>query len=234
MAYIYINNIRNIYIYIYSDGILSDILFGIYSGILSDICSGILSGILPGIYSEIVSGIYSDSDVLSGIYPGVLVDILSDILCALTIEVPQCPLRSGSRSWGPAVPTELWRSPLRSGSARWDLALAVEVRQRPLRFGARFEELEDEKEKEKEEEGCIKSRDPHLAGGEKVLKSESMSKRWRQWLALNVWLVQNCSSRFKPLELFSYKVAEDQPRELNLDFGYRSWRLRRALRYATV
>jgi hypothetical protein len=51
------------------------------------------------------------------------------------------------------------------------------VRQRPLRFGARVEELEDEKEKEEEEEGCIKSRDPHLAGGEKVLKSESMSKR---------------------------------------------------------
>ena len=152
-----------------------------------------------------------------------------------------------THNWGPAVPAEIWLSQLRSGSAHWALALAVAVRQCPLRSGARgwgspapteiwssFEELEDEKEKEKEEEGCIKSRDPHLAGGEKVLKSESMSKRWRQWLALNVWLVQNCSSRFKPLELFSYKVAEDQPRELNLDFGYRSWRLRRALRYATV
>ena len=38
---------------------------------------------------------------------------------ALAIEVPQCPLRSGSRSWGPAVPTEIWRSRLRSGSANW-------------------------------------------------------------------------------------------------------------------
>ena len=52
---------------------------------------------------------------------------------ALAIEVPQCPLRSGSRSWGPAVPTELWRSGLRPcSSAHWALALAVEAGQCPL------------------------------------------------------------------------------------------------------
>ena len=32
------------------------------------------------------------------------------------------PLRSGGRSWGPAVPTEIWRSRLKPGSAHWDLA----------------------------------------------------------------------------------------------------------------
>ena len=37
---------------------------------------------------------------------------------ALAIEVPQCPLslRSGSRSWSPAVPTKIRPSRLRSGS----------------------------------------------------------------------------------------------------------------------
>ena len=36
---------------------------------------------------------------------------------ALLAEVRQCPLRSGARSWGPAAPTDVWRSRLRSGSA---------------------------------------------------------------------------------------------------------------------
>ena len=49
----------------------------------------------------------------------------------------QCPLRSGSRGWGPAVPTGIWSSRWRSGSAHWDLELAVEVRQCPLRPGSR-------------------------------------------------------------------------------------------------
>ena len=58
-----------------------------------------------------------------------------------------CPLRSGARGWGPALPTsgacssglavhtEIWSSQLRSGTAHWDLELAVEFRQRPLRSG---------------------------------------------------------------------------------------------------
>ena len=54
---------------------------------------------------------------------------------ALAIDIPQCPLRSGSRSWGPAVPAEIWRSQLGSGSAHWDLELAVQVRF--LRCGTR-------------------------------------------------------------------------------------------------
>ena len=39
----------------------------------------------------------------------------------LAVEVRQCPLRPGSRGWGPAVPTAICNSRLRSGSAHWDL-----------------------------------------------------------------------------------------------------------------
>ena len=62
---------------------------------------------------------------------------------ALAIKVSQCPMRSASCSWGPAVPTDIWRSQcpphsgprlrsssagsqLRSGSAHSDLELALE------------------------------------------------------------------------------------------------------------
>ena len=55
----------------------------------------------------------------------------------VAVEVRQCPLRSGSRGWGPAVPTGIWSSRWRSGSAHWDLALAVEVRLCPLGSGLR-------------------------------------------------------------------------------------------------
>ena len=51
----------------------------------------------------------------------------------------------------PAVPTDIWLSQLGSGSAQWDLALAEEKK---------------EKEKKEAEATLIKSRDPHLAGGE--------------------------------------------------------------------
>ena len=53
-----------------------------------------------------------------------------------------------------AVPTEIWSSRLRSGSAHWDLEFAV--------GGSRKEEGK------RKEVTLIKSRDPHLAGGEKV------------------------------------------------------------------
>jgi len=42
------------------------------------------------------------------------------------VEVRQCPLGSGARGGGPAVPTGIWSSRWRSGSAHWDLELAVE------------------------------------------------------------------------------------------------------------
>ena len=71
-------------------GIYSDI----YSGIYSDIYSGILSGIYSGIHFGILSGIYFD--------------IFSDMGTAgpqprAPDLIGQRPLRSGARSWGPAV-----------------------------------------------------------------------------------------------------------------------------------
>ena len=60
----------------------------------------------------------------SGILSGIYLDILSDMNGASARSewaVPTCPLGSGARNWGPAVPTEIWSSRLRSSSARWDM-----------------------------------------------------------------------------------------------------------------
>ena len=82
-----------------------------YSGILSSILSGILSGILSDIvFSHSIRHLFWHS------------------LSLTCVEVQQCPLRSGARGWGPAVPTagarnwgpavhtEIWSSQLRSGT----------------------------------------------------------------------------------------------------------------------
>ena len=44
----------------------------------------------------------------------------------LAVEVRQCPLGSGARGGGPAVPTGIWSSRWRSGSAHWDLEIEEE------------------------------------------------------------------------------------------------------------
>ena len=122
--------------------ILNNIGYTSYSDILFDILSGIhwhsFWHFLKQ-YADILSGIYSD---ISGILFGIYSDILFDM--------------------GTAGPTEIWRSRLRPGSAHWDVELTVGARQCPTRsWDAR---LLGEKEKEAI---LIKSRDPHLAGGEK-------------------------------------------------------------------
>ena len=118
-----------------SSGILSGISSGILSDIWSGISSDIFSGILSGISSDILSGISSHilSDILSGILSGISSDILSDIFSSrwapavptaiwksrlrsgsahcdleVAVEVRQCPLGSGARGGGPAVPTGIW------------------------------------------------------------------------------------------------------------------------------
>ena len=58
----------------------------------------------------------------------------------LGVEVRQCPLRPGSRGWGPAVPTAICNSRLRSGSAHWD------------RSGCAHWDLDCEEEEDEEEE----------------------------------------------------------------------------------
>ena len=134
-------------------GVYSDILFGILSGIYSDIFSGIFSDILSGIYYIFWHSFWhlfwhSIWHFYLTFYPGILSGIYSDILSALgtlalgsahwdlelAVEVRQCPLTSGTRSWanwapgphgwGPAVPTEIWSWQF-SGSAHWDLELPV-------------------------------------------------------------------------------------------------------------
>ena len=48
----------------------------------------------------------------------------------LAVEVRQCPLTSGAGGWGPAVPTDIWSSRMRPGSAHWDLEFAAGRRRR--------------------------------------------------------------------------------------------------------
>ena len=103
---------------------------------------------------------------------------------ALAVEVWQCQLRSGARGWGlalrteiwrsrgPAVPTGLWRSWLRSGSAPWDLAV-VEAQQIWSSQIRAYSEAAGKKG-ESGSNSEIKSRDPHLAGGEQTQSSRAI------------------------------------------------------------
>ena len=98
----------------------------------------------------------------------------------VAVEVRQCPLRSGSRGRGPAVPTATWKSRLRSGSAHCDLQLAVEVRQCPLGSGAHgggpavptgiwtARRRRQVRRRRRRRRALLKSSNPHLAGGEKT------------------------------------------------------------------
>ena len=101
------------------------------------------------------------------------------------------------------MPTAIWNSPLRSGSAHWDLELAVEVRQCPLGSGSRGWDLDCEEEeadcdlevavgiwtarrrtrrrwrrrmrRRRRRTALIRSNNPHLAGGEQIIKLYSPS-----------------------------------------------------------
>ena len=100
----------------------------------------------------------------------------------VAVGVRQCPLRSGSRGWGPAVPIATWKSRLRSGSAHCDLQLAVEVRQCPLGSGARSggpavptgiwtarrRRRVRRRRRRRRRRALLKSSNPHLAGGEQT------------------------------------------------------------------
>ena len=115
------------------------------------------------------------SDILSGIFSDVLSDISSGIF---------------SGGWGLAPPTPLASSPLRPGAAHcsraysWDPAMPIAIyswrrwRQAEAeREGEEEEEEEEEKEEEEEEEeeeegedSSYKSNNPHVTGGEKLIK----------------------------------------------------------------
>ena len=87
--------------------------------------------------------------------------IYSDIYA---VEVPQCPLRSGARGWGPAFPIEIW-------SSQW----TTRRRRRRLRRDA----------------ALIKSRNHHLAGGEKGCST----------VILNFWISYSALKYCSPHEL---------------------------------
>jgi len=65
----------------------------------------------------------------------------------LAVEVRQCPLGSGARGGGPAVPTGIWTARRRRRRRRWR-----QMRRRRRRRRRRT--------------ALIKSNNPHLAGGE--------------------------------------------------------------------
>ena len=81
------------------------------------------------------------------------------------VQARQCPLKSGARSWS----REIWHSRSRSGTAHWHPELAVETRgcRRRRRRRRASRRRREEEEEEKTTRTRIKSRDPHLAGGEK-------------------------------------------------------------------
>ena len=71
----------------------------------------------------------------------------------LAVEVRQCPLGSGARGGGPAVPTGIWTARRRR-----------QVRRRRRRRWRRWR-------RRRRRTALIKSNNPHLAGGEKHLKT---------------------------------------------------------------
>ena len=120
----------------------------------------------------------------------------------VAVEARQCPLRSGSRGWGPAVPTATWKSRLRFGSTHWDLELMVEVRQCPLGSGARGggpavptgiwtarrrrrrRWRRRMRRRRRRRTALIKSNNPHLAGGEKQTRGFQVVRQ----MVLDGWL----------------------------------------------
>ena len=174
----------------YSD-ILSSILSGICSDILSSICWHSFWHLSLSL-TFFLTSVHSIQHSSLALYLASILTlnsaILSDMLFCHSIwhkswhsltswALPDLNRRVTSQ-W--ALPTEIWSSQLGPGNAHWDpehsrlksgsahcdLELAVEVRQYPLRSGARCWEEEDEEE---EQVTLIKSRDPHLAGGERQL-----------------------------------------------------------------
>jgi hypothetical protein len=92
-------------------------------------------------FSRILSGIRSDIILFACFQAFILVFFASNLPFSRTFFLAfclasrlksgsACPLQSGTRSWGPAVPAEIWRSQLGSGSAHWDLEFGEERRER--------------------------------------------------------------------------------------------------------
>ena len=117
LASIYVLYILTFYLTFFLAYTLTDILSGIYS----DILSGKYAGIYSGIHSGILCGIYYDT--LSGMISGIYSDSLSD----MATEIRRSPLKShwdldlrpGSAHWNLGLAVELRQCPLRSGVRSW-------------------------------------------------------------------------------------------------------------------
>ena len=127
----------------------------IYFGILSDI----LFDILSGIYSDIISGIYFD--ILSGIL---------DLASILTVYLASFQAFVWHSFWHSFWHSEVRPCPLRSGARSWGLSPRLP---------------EEEKKEEAAEATLIKSREPHLAGGQKT-------RTWT-WFNCPTIIVLDCS-----------------------------------------
>ena len=64
----------------------------------------------------------------------------------VAVEVRQCPLGSGARGGGPAVPIGIWSSRWRSGCAHWDLDCEEEAAGEEAEVEAGEAEAEAEEE----------------------------------------------------------------------------------------
>ena len=172
-------------------GIYSDTLSGLYAGIL--ILSGIYSGILSGIYSGTLSSILSDILIHSvwhsiwhlfwhsilpfylAFYSGILSGILSwHYIWHAIRNLFWHSLWYGHFRTSTASARSQWAVPrLRSSSGHWDLAPSIEVQQCPLTCGAVAARgwgaggRGERGGRGGQDARLIKSRDPHLAGGEK-------------------------------------------------------------------
>ena len=66
----------------------------------------------------------------------------------VAVEVRQCPLGSGARGGGPAVPTGIWSSWWRSGCAHWDLDCEEEAAGEEAEEAMEAEEAAEAEEEE--------------------------------------------------------------------------------------
>ena len=79
----------------------------------------------------------------------------------VAVEVRQCPLGSGARGGGPAVPTGIWSGGPAVPTGIW----TARRRRRRRRWRRRM------RRRRRRRTALIKSNNPHLAGGEKSLIS---------------------------------------------------------------
>ena len=153
-----------------------------FQGIHLDIYSDILSNILSDSYSDILLGILCDiySDFLSRTYSDILSDMYSDILSG-AVRVRRGPLWSGACCAGPAGTNGIRgllfgsgvlfgpggdQSAFCSGSAATNVISSLQLR--PGGGGRNWNE---------EEGADIKSSNPHLTGGGKMVDKQIGRKK---------------------------------------------------------